>query len=728
MSETTSQTQPSAGPVVEYWVDAVQRSILFLDVLRQRGNNARAHNARTVPNVLTFSAEIIMDGRTFARPVNYGLARIVPPAAVATDPTKRPFIVFDPRAGHGPGIGGMKPDSEIGVALRAGHPCYFVGFLPTPMPGQTVEDVCLAEAQFVAKVAELHPDAEGKPCLIGNCQGGWQIMMMAAIRPELTGPILLAGSPLSYWAGVRGKAPMRYLGGLLGGTWLTSMAGDMGNGIFDGANLVSNFESLHPDNSMWQKPYDVWAKVDTEAQRFLEFEKWWGSPVLLNAGEMQWIADELFVGNRLTAGEISTTDGTRVDLRNIRSPIIVFCSHGDDITPPQQALGWVLDLYRHEDEIVANDQTIVYSMHESIGHLGIFVSGKVATKEHEEFANCMDMIDLLPPGLYEALITDVGPDTANPELVHGRYLFSLEPRSLDDIRALGTNPPEDDRRFATAARVSEINQGLYRTLLSPLVKAITTEESAEMGRKMHPSRVRFDMFSDENPLMAPVKMLAEQVRANRAPAAPNNPFVAWQNMMSDCVRFNLEAMGRARDTMTEAMFLGVYGSPVVQAMVGMGADHGDEQRHMHTDLSRQAAALEKRQAVAGRIEAGGLLEAGVRALIYIRRPERRIDERGFAMLRAMIALQPAEKRITLARFRSVMHEQFQILLLDEERAMASIPAMLPSDPALRRGAFDVIVRLLGARGALAEEGQVRLDRVAELFGIDAVVTAEGAMA
>ena len=717
MSETSRQTRSSVGPVVEYWVDAVQRSILFLDVLRQRGNNAREHNARTVPHVLTFSADIIMDGRTFARPVNYGLARIVPPAAVVTDPAKRPFIVFDPRAGHGPGIGGMKHDSEIGVALRAGHPCYFVGFLPTPVPGQTVEDVCLAEAQFVAKVAELHPLAEGKPCLIGNCQAGWQIMMMAAIHPDLTGPILLAGSPLSYWAGVRGKAPMRYLGGLLGGTWLTSMAGDMGNGIFDGANLVSNFESLHPDNALWQKPYDVWSKVDTEAERFLEFETWWGSPVLLNAGEMQWIADELFVGNRLTAGEITTSDGTRIDLRNIRSPIIVFCSHGDDITPPQQALGWILDLYRHEDEIIANDQTIVYSMHDSIGHLGIFVSGKVATREHDEFANCMDMIDMLPPGLYEALITDVGPDTANPELIHGRYLFSLEPRGLDDIRALGTNPPEDDARFATAARVSEINQGLYRALLSPLVKAVTTEASAEMARKLHPTRVRFGMFSGENPLMAPVKAMAEQVRAHRAPAEPDNPFVAWQNMMSDCIRFNLEAMGRARDTMTEAMFLGVYGSPVVQAMVGLGADHADAHRQAHVDLSRQTAVMEKRQALAGRVGAGGLLEAGVRALIYIRKPERRIDERGFAMLRAMIALQPEGQRITLAHFRAVMHEQFQILLLDEDRAMAAVPAMLPADPALRRGAFDVITRLLGARGPLAAEGQKRMDHVADLFGL-----------
>ena len=74
-------------------------------------------------------------------------------------------------------------------------------------------------------------------------------MMTAAIRPEQFGPILLAGTPLSYWAGVRGKNPMRYLGGTLGGTWLTALAGDMGAGIFDGASLVANFESLNPANT-----------------------------------------------------------------------------------------------------------------------------------------------------------------------------------------------------------------------------------------------------------------------------------------------------------------------------------------------------------------------------------------------------------------------------------------------------------------------------------------------
>ena len=77
------------------------------------------------------------------------------------------------------------------------------------MPGQTIEDVMCAEAVFLEKVIALHPDADGKPCVIGNCQAGWAVMMLAATRPELFGPIILAGSPLSYWAGVERQSPMR---------------------------------------------------------------------------------------------------------------------------------------------------------------------------------------------------------------------------------------------------------------------------------------------------------------------------------------------------------------------------------------------------------------------------------------------------------------------------------------------------------------------------------------
>ena len=706
---------PVANDLLNYWIDAWQRSILLLDVLRQRGNNYIEHNSRKAPHVLSFDVELVLDGRKLPRPVNYVLARIVPPEGTAIDPHKRPFIVFDPRAGHGPGIGGMKHDSEIGVALKAGHPCYFVGFLPDPIPGQTVEDVCEAEARFVDEVVKRHPNTDGKPCLIGNCQAGWQIMMMSAIHPDIVGPIMLAGSPLSYWAGVHGKNPMRYLGGLLGGTWLTSLAGDLGKGIFDGANLVANFESMHPDNTYWKKIYNVYSKIDTEPPRFLEFEKWWGSPVLLTAGEMQSIADQLFVGNKLSCSELHTSNGLRVDLRNIKSPIIVFCSWGDDITPPQQALDWILDLYDHEDEIVAAGQTIVYCLHQSIGHLGIFVSGKVATKEHEEFANAMDMIDLMPPGLYEAVITGIDETVENRELLQANYLFSLEARKLDDIRRLGGNTAEDDRAFAAVARLSEITQGLYSTLMRPAARAIVTEQSAELMRRSHPNRLRFAMFADENPFMRPVTDLADAVRRDRRPVRPDNPFLAFEHMVSDMIANGLEMWGQARDAATEAFFFNTYGSPLLQAMVGLRADETSVSRRIGRDVAREAAAKEAAAHLEQSIGQGGLIEAAVRALIYVRLPEGKVDDRGFAALKQISAELPAAKRVGLARFKEIVKEQYLMLLLDAERAITALPKLLPSNRRQCEEALALVRRVLAARGDLPEEGRRRLERIEAMF-------------
>ena len=103
-------------------------------------------------------------------------------------------------------------------------------------------------------------------------------MMLASVRPELFGPIIVAGSPLSYWAGVRGKNPMRYSGGLLGGSWLTALTSDLGHGKFDGAWLVQNFESQNPANTHWSKQYNLYSKIDTEALALPGFRALVGRP------------------------------------------------------------------------------------------------------------------------------------------------------------------------------------------------------------------------------------------------------------------------------------------------------------------------------------------------------------------------------------------------------------------------------------------------------------------
>jgi hypothetical protein len=702
------------APALEYMVDAAQRGVLFWDVMRQRGNQFRKHKAEKVPNVLDYKAELVVDGRTLPRPVNYLLTRVIPPPDVEIDPTRRPFVIVDPRAGHGPGIGGFKADSEIGVAFKAGHPCYFIGFLPEPMPGQTIEDIARAEAAFIEKVSALHPEADGKPCVIGNCQAGWAVAMLAAVRPELFGPIILAGSPLSYWAGVHGKNPMRYSGGLLGGTWLTALTGDLGHGKFDGSWLVQNFENQNPANTLWTKQYNLYSKIDTEAPRYLGFERWWGGHVNLNAEEIQFIVDDLFVGNKLAAGEITTSDGTAIDLRNIRSPIVVFCSKGDNITPPQQALDWILDLYESVDEIRSYGQTIVYTVHESIGHLGIFVSGGVAKKQHGEFSSNIDLIDALPPGLYEAVFVSKTPDTASPDLVSGNWVMRCEERTLDDIRALGGNDAADERRFATAARVSDINLALYRTYVQPFVRATVGVPLAELMHKMHPLRLQYELFANTNPMMAPVDSLAEQVRANRRPVGEDNPFVTLQEIASNQIVAALDGWRQLAETMAERTFLTVYGNPTLQAAVGIDPAGTQPLRKaarspLHQELLRKRIAELK-----AAIPTGGMRAAMIRGVLYAGMTRGAIDERGFGALRR---IRETHTDLSLTAFKALVREQFNMLHIEEDAALAAIPSMLPADAETRAKAFDAIREVLGATGPLSAEDSARLAQVGRLFGV-----------
>ena len=704
----------------EYLVDAGQRSVLFLDVMRQRGEQYRAHLSETVPHVLNYEIELIADGRNLERPVNYGLVRVKPPSNVEVDPARRPFVVIDPRAGHGPGIGGFKADSEIGVAMKAGHPCYFIGFMPEPMPGQTIEDIARAEGVFLEKVIALHPDADGKPCVIGNCQAGWAVMILASLRPELFGPMIIAGAPLSYWAGVRGKNPMRYSGGLLGGSWLTALTSDLGAGKFDGAWLVQNFENMNPSNTLWTKQYNVYSKVDTEAERYLEFERWWGGHVNLNAEEIQFIVDELFVGNNLAAGRIRMSDGQPVDLRNIRSPIVIFCSKGDNITPPQQALGWVLDLYRDVDEIRYYGQTIVYTVHETVGHLGIFVSGGVAKKEHSEFSSNIDLIDVLPPGLYEATFEAKSGDTANADLAGGNWVMRCEQRTLDDLRAMGGNSIEDERRFAAAKRVSDINLANYRKFVQPWVRAFASPQIAEWMRNLHPLRVGYEAFGRDTPAMKALAAQANAARENRKPAVADNPFLKAQETFSNGIVGVLDKWRDTQEALSESLFLAVYGSPALQAAVGIDPNKNPSPRPEMSDEHRKR--LDARIAeLKSKIASGGIRECGIRALLYVGMARGMVDERGLEALRRM-RRRDAASRMSISDFKMMVREQFFMLLLDQQASLAAIPGMLPQDVKPRREAFAAIRDVLSAGGAISGETTKRLERIAQLFGLDRETT------
>ena len=675
----------------DYAIDGAQRSILFWDTLRERGNTFVEHNKAGLPPVLHFDHEMVVDGRTLARPVNYALLRIVAPDGVVVDATRRPYVIIDPRAGHGPGIGGFKDDSQVGVALRAGHPVYFVIFFRDPEPGQTLLDVCEAEKQFVHTVRELHPKSE-KPAIVGNCQGGWAAMMLAAADPDETGPIVINGAPMSYWGGAwqdgGGDNPMRYSGGLLGGTWLSSLTADMGDGVFDGAYLVENFEKLNPANTFWDKYYHLYASVDTEPPRFLEFERWWGGFYLMNREEIEWITRNLFVGNKLWSGETRMTGGGAFDLRNIKAPIILFASMGDNITPPQQAFNWVADVYGSTEEIKARGQVIVGLLHADVGHLGIFVSGKVAKKEHTQIVSVLESIEALPPGLYGMKI---GERKDKDGAV--AYDVTFEEHRLEDLVArLNKFERGDEKPFEAVAAISDFNQRAYELFAQPFVQATANEYTAKLRRQFHPLRFQRWALSDLNPWLGWLGPAARAVKAQRKAVGKDNSALRMEKAAAAAISASLDYYRAMRDASSEAAFFLAYGNvfSLYLADKNAGAAKTAERITEPRDLPFVREALDS-------LDEGGYPEALARVACLLARKGEPLLLSRLQTRKALIDdyrdLLPA---MPWNEWRRIRGEQEIIVRYEPDRALATLPKLLAA-----RGDRERLVGLV--RRLLADE-------------------------
>ena len=676
-----------------YATDFAQRSVMFWDVLRERGNNYIEHKKEGTPPLLAFKWEIVQDGRTFDRPVNYALIRIIPPEGVKVDDTKRPFMIVDPRAGHGPGIGGFKKDSEVGVALEFGHPVYFVIFFPEPEPGQTILDVSAAETKFLETVVKRHPDSP-KPTIYGNCQGGWASMMIAANDPDKVGSIVINGAPMSYWSGSwsegEGENPMRYSGGLLGGSWLSLFASDMGNGKFDGAYLVENFENLNPANTNWNKYYNVWKNVDTEKERFLEFEKWWGGYFLMNEEEIRWIVDNLFVGNKLARGEVKAAPGTYVNLKAIRSPIVIFSSKGDNITPPQQAINWIADVYSSTAEIKANGQVIVALVQEDVGHLGIFVSGKIAQKEHTEIIETLEYIEMLRPGLYVMELQETSGKGKE------KYLSSFREVRLEDMRSLNRLERRDEKPFEVVAEVSELNEKAYSLFGRPIVRSFVNEKTAELGRNLHPLRVQRWFFSDFNPVMWPVAAMASTVKAGRKPVEAGNPWRKLEAMGAEMITASWNFYRDMRDAASESAFFRIYGS-----MIALGAS-GDVKPAGPVEEKPDPREMPFAREALAQIEKGGYLEALARIGALLGQCAGPIPLHRLAMTDEFIQSDKVLSKISEDEARRLRSEAGVMVLLEPERTLNALPALL-SNKEDRERALQILEWGLSLEGITEEQ-------------------------
>ncbi len=692
-----------------YLFDSGQRWLLFWDLMRQRGNQYIEHLSQDQPPVLVFRHELILDGRRLDPPVNYALVRILEhpeagrpeaftgttagaverqfrpePNGVETQVARRPVVIIDPRAGHGPGIGGSKRDSQIGMALAAGHPVYCMIFFTRPEPNQTLAEVVKTHIRFVEEVRRRHPDAP-KPAVIGNCQGGWAAALIGAERPDLVGPMVFNGSPLSYWGGVKRTHPIRYRAGLAGGMWINSWLCDIGRGEFDGAHLVANFEDLNPANTLWTKYYHVYANIDTEAERYLDFEKWWGGFFLMAEKEIQTILEGLFVGNQLERGEFELEKGRPVDLKNNHNPIMVFASFGDNITPPPQAFNWIERVYGSADEIRRRGQVIVVHLHPTIGHLGIFVSGKIAVREHKQILASFETLGFLPPGLYEMIIEE----EAHPP---GEY----------PVRFIEKAPHEwpvaqdraEERPFQTAQTVSRINDFFYRTLVSPWVKLAVTKDTAETLRELHPLRMQRYLCSDLNPWLMPFKFYAEAIRGNgwRRAAGADNPFRRLEATFSEGVSEALDVWREWRDLWSERLFQWFYENPWLKQLYALEGQHDRESIARPEKLLQQDAQLWRQV-----MDRGGLPEAVARMLLAVMLADRDLPRSDYERAGLLFQTDERLKHIHPRQLKTIVRDQARLLQTDMDQAIESLPRMLPSTDE-RRQALELLATATGAYG------------------------------
>jgi len=215
--------------------------------------------------------------------------------------------------------------------------------------------------------------------------------------------------------------------------------------------------------------------------------------------------------------------------------------------------------------------------------------------------------------------------------------------------------------------------------------------------------------------MAPVGGWAENVRNSRKPASSDNLFTAIQEDVSQKIVASLDAWRQFSEAAAERAFMAAFGSETVQTAAGVDPRVALPPRRAGKNLL-QHELIEKRIGdLRSRMSSGGLREAVIRSLLFAGLDRAAVDERGFEALRR---IRQSLSDLPLSAFKATVREQFDMLSIDTEGAVAAIPSMLPADIAARQKAFKLICEVLSARGRQSSEDLNRIRRIGSLYGID----------
>jgi hypothetical protein len=132
----------------------------------------------------------------------------------------------------------------------------------------------------------------------------------------------------------------------------------------------------------------------------------------------------------------------------------------------------------------------------------------------------------------------------------------FEPRNVEDLRF---DYPR--KGFEQARNISEFNETLYRTFMSPWVQAVANPWLAQSMQWLHPMRMKTYLWSESfNPWMGAFGVLADAVAKDRHPMADDHPLMAQERQLIAHVSAFWETARRLRDAAQERTFTTIFGA------------------------------------------------------------------------------------------------------------------------------------------------------------------------
>jgi tellurite resistance protein len=235
---------------------------------------------------------------------------------------------------------------------------------------------------------------------------------------------------------------------------------------------------------------------------------------------------------------------------------------------------------------------------------------------------------------------------------------------------------------------------------------------------MHPLRSERLAISDLNPFLAPLAGMAEQVRQHRRPVAADNPLRQAEQRVAKQIEEGLDRYREARDRGREALFKAIYSAPAVEAVAGLRSPYADARKPRARDEHAERMLAARIAAIKTREEQGGFAEAVLRIMLAVAKAERMVDARGLRLAQRIKQAHPVLREISREHVRAAAKEEAFMLRFDEERALAALPLMLPTE-AERREAVEIVRQIGYADGVITPESEAVLAKIEHILGLEA---------